>query len=161
MLIFKTGNIFESQAEALVNAANCVGVMGRGIALQFKNRFPDNYGAYRMACQRGTVGPGKMFVFNCGEHKIPKLIINFPTKRHWRDKSRMEDITLDLLDLNEVIKSFKVTSLAIPPLGAGLGGLDCKDVSGEIENKLGDLTDIKILVYKPIEVSDLERTNEK
>ena len=92
MIEFKTGDILRADAEALVNTVNCVGIMGRGIALQFKNDFPDNFKAYEAACARDEVQPGRMFVFETGTLTNPKFIINFPTKRHWRGKSRIEDI---------------------------------------------------------------------
>ena len=92
MIEYRSGDILKSGAEALVNTVNCVGVMGRGIALQFKNAFPDNFAAYASACKRGEVQPGRMFVFDTGRLIPPKYIINFPTKRHWRGKSRIEDI---------------------------------------------------------------------
>ena len=99
MIEFTTGNIFESDAEALVNAVNCVGVMGRGIALQFKNKYPENFKAYQQACKQEVLKPGKMFVFETGQLVLPRWIINFPTKRHWRGKSRIEDIESGLIDL--------------------------------------------------------------
>ena len=92
MLEYKTGNILGEETDALVNAVNCKGVMGRGIALQFKNAFPDNFKAYAEACKRQEVQPGRMFVFDTGRLTQPRYIVNFPTKRHWRGKSRMEDI---------------------------------------------------------------------
>ena len=85
----KRGDILEADAEALVNTVNCVGVMGRGVALDFKNAFPDNFKAYSVACDRGEVQPGRMFVFDTGQLS-PRWIVNFPTKRHWREKSRMD-----------------------------------------------------------------------
>ncbi len=91
MIRYTTGNILDAEAEALVNTVNCVGIMGRGIALQFKNAFPQNFKAYEAACARKAVEPGRMFVFDTGELTLPRYIINFPTKRHWRGKSRIED----------------------------------------------------------------------
>ena len=96
MIEFRTGDILKADAEALVNTVNCVGIMGRGIALQFKNAFPDNFKAYAAACAREEVRPGRMFVVDTGYVGNPKYIINFPTKRHWRGKSRMEDIEAGL-----------------------------------------------------------------
>ena len=92
MISYTSGDILKADAEALVNTVNCVGVMGRGIALQFKNAFPENFGAYARACQKKEVLPGKMFVYRTGTLTTPYFIINFPTKRHWRGKSRLEDI---------------------------------------------------------------------
>src|SRR6476469_9938138 len=92
MIEYRTGDILRADAEALVNTVNCVGVMGRGIALQFKKIYPLNFKAYEAACERNEVQPGRMFVFETGQVTNPKYIINFPTKRHWRGKSRIEDI---------------------------------------------------------------------
>ena len=95
MIQFTTGNILDADAEALVNTVNCVGVMGRGIALQFKEAFPDNFRAYAAACKAGAVQPGHMFVHDSEQLTRPRYIINFPTKRHWRGKSRMEDVVAE------------------------------------------------------------------
>jgi O-acetyl-ADP-ribose deacetylase (regulator of RNase III) len=149
MMEFKTGDILKSNAEALVNTVNCVGVMGRGIALQFKNKFPKNFTAYASACEHGELQPGRMFVFETEWVTGPKYIINFPTKRHWRGKSRIEDIEKGLVALREEIRRRKIHSVAIPPLGAGLGGLDWKQVRAKIERELKSLDDVKITVYEP------------
>ena len=124
----KIGDIFEEDVEALVNSVNCVGVMGRGIALQFKNRFPENFKAYAAACKRDEVKPGRMFIHESGTMTNPRYIVNFPTKRHWRGKSRMEDIEAGLADLAREIKRRNIRSIAIPPLGSSLGKLDWADV---------------------------------
>ena len=116
MIEFKTGDILRADVEALVNTVNCVGIMGRGIALQFKNDFPENFKAYEAACARDAVHPGKMFVFETRTLTNPKFIINFPTKRHWRGKSRMEDIDSGLKALVEEIHTRGIRSIAIPPL---------------------------------------------
>ncbi len=105
MIQYKTGDIIAEDVEALVNTVNCVGIMGRGIALQFKNAFPDNFKAYEAACRRGEVQPGHMFVFETDQLTNPRLIINFPTKRHWRGKSRIEDIEAGLEALVHEIRS--------------------------------------------------------
>ena len=133
MIRFKTGNILAEDAEALVNTVNCVGVMGRGIALQFKNAFPDNFKAYVAACRSGAVRPGRMFVFETGTLTNPRYIINFPTKRHWRGNSRLEDIKAGLTDLTRQIRERGIRSIAIPPLGSGLGGLEWDVVRKDIE----------------------------
>src|ERR1044072_3050938 len=99
MIKFKKGDILREDVEALVNTVNCVGIMGRGVALQFKNAFPRNFKAYSAACKREEVQPGKMFVYETDELTNPKYIINFPTKRHWRGKSRIEDIEAGLAAL--------------------------------------------------------------
>ncbi|HEY3936737.1 MAG TPA: macro domain-containing protein [Bryobacteraceae bacterium] len=149
MIEYKTGDILAEPAEALVNTVNCVGIMGRGIALQFKNAFPDNFKAYEQACDRHEVQPGRMFVFETHNLNGLRYIINFPTKRHWRGKSRMEDIEAGLKALVTEIKSRDIHSIAIPPLGSGLGGLDWTDVSPRIEHALGGIEDLKVIVYEP------------
>jgi O-acetyl-ADP-ribose deacetylase (regulator of RNase III) len=151
MLTFVKGNIFESGAEAIVNTVNCVGVMGRGIALQFKKRYPDNFLAYELACKRSEVVAGKMFVCKTGQLLLPKLIINFPTKRHWKSQSKIEDIRQGLVDLKKVIGDYNISSIAIPPLGAGLGGLDWQAVKREIQEAFEDVADVKIIAYEPCE----------
>lgn len=149
MIEYKTGDILTEDAEALVNTVNCVGIMGRGIALQFKNAFPDNFKAYEAACRRGAVQPGHMFVFGTGQLTSPRYIINFPTKRHWRGKSRMEDIDSGLEALIDEVKRRRIKSLAVPPLGSGLGGLNWRDVRSRIEDALSRLDDVRVVVYEP------------
>lgn len=119
MIEYKTGDILSEEAEALVNSVNCVGVMGRGIALQFKKAFPGNYNAYRARCKRNEMRPGHVFAYKTGETVPPRYIVNFPTKRHWRGKSRIEDIESGLASLTKEIRSHGIRSIAIPPLGAG------------------------------------------
>jgi O-acetyl-ADP-ribose deacetylase (regulator of RNase III) len=149
MIEYKSGDILNDQAEALVNTVNCVGVMGRGIALQFKNAFPENFKAYALACKQNKVQPGRMFVFKTGQMFNPRYIINFPTKRHWRGKSRMEDIESGLRSLVEVIQEHHIRSIAIPPLGSGLGGLSWQKVKSRIEAAVEPLTDVQVIIYEP------------
>lgn len=149
MLAFKSGNILTDDADALVNTVNCVGVMGRGIALQFKNAFPDNFKAYAAACQRQEVRPGRMFVFATGQITRPLYIINFPTKRHWRGRSRIEDIESGLVSLVDVIRELGIRSVAIPPLGSGLGGLPWSEVKSRIMAAIAPLTTVRVTVYEP------------
>lgn len=149
MIEFKTGDILRADVEALVNTVNCVGIMGRGIALQFKNDFPENFKAYEAACAREEVQPGKMFVFETRTLTNPKFIINFPTKRHWRGKSRMEDIDSGLKALVEEIRTRGIRSIAIPPLGSGLGGLNWADVRPRIVEALRGLNDLQVIVFEP------------
>ena len=149
MIEFKTGDILRADVEALVNTVNCVGIMGRGIALQFKNDFPENFKAYEAACAREEVQPGKMFVFETRTLTNPKFIINFPTKRHWRGKSRMEDIDSGLKALVEEIRTRSIRSIAIPPLGSGLGGLNWTDVRPRIVEALRGLNDLQVIVFEP------------
>ena len=149
MIEYKTGNILTEDAEAIINTVNCVGVMGRGIALQFKNAFPENFKAYAAACKRDEVQPGRMFIHDMGGLTNPRYIINFPTKRHWRGKSRMEDIESGLMALAAEIRERGIRSIAIPPLGSGLGGLDWVEVRQRIEQALAGLGDVRIIVFEP------------
>lgn len=149
MIEFRAGDILRADAEALVNTVNCVGIMGRGIALQFRENFPENFKSYAAACKREEVQPGRMFVFETGTMTNPKFIINFPTKRHWRGKSRMEDIESGLVALAAEIRSRNIRSIAIPPLGAGLGGLNWPDVKGRIEKALAELPHVQAIVFEP------------
>lgn len=149
MIEFTSGDILKCEADALVNTVNCVGVMGRGIALQFKNMYPDNFKAYAAACSREAVQPGRMFVYETGQLTPPRFIVNFPTKRHWRGKSRIEDIDAGLVDLVKVIRNKGIRSIAIPPLGSGLGGLDWNEVRPRIEHALAELADVQVLVFEP------------
>ena len=149
MIEYRNGNLFEVETEAIVNTVNCVGIMGRGIALQFKKRFPENFKFYETACKNQEVLPGRMLVFRTGNMVNPKFIINFPTKRHWRGNSRIEDIESGLAALREVIVQNNITSVAIPPLGCGLGGLNWNVVKAKIEAALQDLPDVMIYVFEP------------
>jgi len=143
------GDILRAEAEALVNTVNCVGFMGRGIAAQFKRAYPSNFQEYRKACEAGEVVPGRMFVTETGELTGPRYIVNFPTKRHWRAKSRIEDIEAGLEALVSEVQARGIRSLAVPPLGCGLGGLRWSDVRPLIEEAFSDLTDVTVLLYEP------------
>ena len=149
MITFTQGNLLESDAEALVNTVNTVGVMGKGIALMFKERFARNFRLYADACKASEVVTGTMFVTEIGELTGPRWIINFPTKRHWRAPSRIEWVEEGLRDLRRVLEERGIGSVAIPPLGAGNGGLKWSDVRACIENELGDL-DIDVIVFEPV-----------
>ena len=149
LIEYQRGDILQADVEALVNSVNCVGIMGRGIALQYKNHFPENFLAYKIACGLGKVQPGQMFVFETGTLTNPKFIVNFPTKRHWRGKSRIEDIDSGLKALVNEIRGHGIRSIAIPPLGSGLGGLDWANVCMRIETALRDIKDVKIIVFEP------------
>jgi O-acetyl-ADP-ribose deacetylase (regulator of RNase III) len=149
MIEFTSGDILKDDSEAIVNTVNCVGFMGRGIALQFKNAWPDNFKAYEAACKREEVQPGRMFVFETRRLGLPRYIVNFPTKRHWRGKSRLEDIESGLQALVSEVRSRGIRSIAIPPLGAGLGGLDWDDVRPRIAAAFGALPDVRVRVYEP------------
>lgn len=149
MINYVTGNIFDSEAQAIVNTVNTVGVMGKGIALQYKKAYPNNYKAYSLACKNKAVTIGKMFTTidsNIGSGE--KMIINFPTKQHWRNPSEYIYIENGLDDLIEVIKQNQIKSIAIPPLGAGNGGLKWGKVKQIIEEKLRCLN-IDIFIYEP------------
>ena len=149
MIHFKIGNILEEDTEALVNTVNCIGVMGRGVALQFKNAFPENFKAYEVACKKNLVKPGKMFTFETNRLTNPKYIINFPTKRHWRGKSRVEDIQSGLENLVQEVCARKIKSIAIPPLGSGLGGLDWKKVRALIEEAFSRTENLDVVIFEP------------
>ena len=159
MISYTTGNIFDANVDALVNTVNCVGVMGRGIALQFKHAFPANFKAYAAACRQKMVEPGRMFVFDTGQLTPPRYIFNFPTKRHWRGKSRMEDIESGLVALASDIRRLGIRSIAVPPLGSGLGGLDWTEVRRRIEHELGTLQDVQVIVYEPGNAPSDSRSN--
>ncbi len=157
MIKFKTGDILAEEAEALVNTVNCVGIMGRGVALQFKQAFPENFKAYERACRQGEVEPGRMFVFDTGQLTHPRYIINFPTKRHWRGRSRIEDIETGLRALVAEIRRRGIRSIALPPLGAGLGGLPWAEVRSRIERALLALPDVRVVVFEPTPASEAAR----
>ncbi len=159
MITFTRGDILRAECEALVNSVNCVGVMGRGVALQFKQAYPANFKAYAAACRRGEVQPGRMFVFDTGELTWPRYIINFPTKRHWRGKSRIEDTRDGLEALAAEVQARGIRSIAIPPLGSGLGGLDWGDVRPLMEHALDALGDVGVLVFEPSTASADTRAN--
>ena len=149
MIKFTEGNILDSKADALINTVNTVGVMGKGIALQFKKAFPNNFNSYQKACKDGLVDIGRVFVskdssLTSGE----KYIINFPTKTHWRRPSEYDYIKSGLSDLKRVIKEYNIQSLAIPPLGAGNGGLNWEIVKELIITYLENES-IEIIVYEP------------
>jgi O-acetyl-ADP-ribose deacetylase (regulator of RNase III) len=148
MMKFTQGNLLESRAQALVNTVNTVGVMGKGIALMFKERFAENYRRYAAACKLGEVQTGRMFVTEVNELDGPRWIVNFPTKQHWRGDSRLEWIIEGLQDLRRFLIENKVKSIAIPPLGTGNGGLDWTEVRPQIETTLAGL-DTEILVFEP------------
>jgi O-acetyl-ADP-ribose deacetylase (regulator of RNase III) len=149
MIKLVTGNLLEVDAEAIVNTVNTVGIMGKGIALQFRQAYPANYEAYKKACDHKEVQPGKMFVFATHRTVNPRFIINFPTKRHWKGKSRMEDIDSGLVDLVRVLKDLNIRTVALPPLGCGNGGLKWSDVRTRIEGAFKNLPDVEALLYEP------------
>jgi len=144
---FHKGNILDRTRfwpDALINPVNCVGVMGKGLALQFKRKFPDVFEKYKRACIRGEIKLGEVLA-------IPDsgcFVINFPTKHHWRDKSKIEKIELGLEDLVRKIQELEIKSISIPALGCGEGGLDWDEVKPLIVNKLSPLN-IKVMIFEP------------
>jgi O-acetyl-ADP-ribose deacetylase (regulator of RNase III) len=149
MIDMTRGNLLMADAEALVNTVNCVGYMGNGIALQFKQAFPANFKAYEAACAAEQVVPGRMLIHDNGGLVNPRWIINFPTKRHWRGNSRLEDIANGLTALVADVRRLGIRSIAVPPLGCGLGGLDWGVVRPMIEGAFAALPDVKVLLFEP------------
>lgn len=149
MIRYIQGNIFNCDADALVNPVNCVGVMSRGVAYQCKRMFPDNFSAYRIACMRKEIQLGQMFVHKLYRNTRPYYIINFPTKGHWHNKSRLEDIETGLYALVKTIYQYDIRFIAIPALGCGLGGLHWNRVRILIDAILADLQNVLIYVYEP------------
>lgn len=142
------GNLLEADVEALTNPVNCIGVMGKGLALDFKKAYPENFHLYKLACNKGEVKPGAMFITTTNLTK-PKYIINFPTKRHWRETSYIEDIKSGLVALVADIKSLEIQSIALPALGCGLGGLRWQDVEPLIVSAFEQLPEVQVKLYLP------------
>ena len=149
MITYTTGNLFEARTDALVNTVNEVGVMGKGVALQFKESFPDAARSYIDAAKRGDVKVGRVLVTESHSLSGPGWIIHFPTKRHWRNPSKLEWVREGLDDLRSVIVELGISSIALPPLGCGNGGLDWADVRPVIESALGDLEGVEVIVFEP------------
>lgn len=150
MIKLQTGNLLDANAEAIVNTVNCEGFMGKGIALQFKRAYPENNKAYVQACKKGQVRPGLMLVFTTGSMINPRYIINFPTKRKWRENSRIEDIEAGLEALISEVERLNISSIAVPPLGCGLGGLQWSDVRPRIERAFDRLPHVNVQLFEPI-----------
>jgi O-acetyl-ADP-ribose deacetylase (regulator of RNase III) len=144
----------QSDVDAIVNTVNCVGVMGKGIALQFRNKWPENSRAYEIACKAKDVRPGRVFVFDSGGLVKPHFIINFPTKDHWKGKSKIEYIKDGLVDLLAQIRRLKIRSIAIPPLGCGNGGLEWAEVRPLIELAFEKLPDVEVRLFEPVGAPD-------
>lgn len=151
-----TGNILEAATDALVNTVNCEGVMGKGLALQFKQAWPAMYEAYRADAKAGRVVPGTLHVWQTGLLTPPRFILNFPTKRHWKARSRFEDIDAGLVDLVSKIEGLGIRSIAIPPLGAGNGGLDWQEVRPRVEAALAPLEGVDIWLWEPGQAPPVE-----
>jgi len=143
------GNLLEADAEALVNTVNCAGVMGKGVALQFKQAFPEMVGPYEQACKRGDIRPGRVQVWPTGALRGPRFVINFPTKREWFRRSRYADIASGLEDLVRVVSEHNIHSIAVPPLGCGAGGLAWAKVRPMIEQAFEGLPQVRVLLYAP------------
>ncbi|MBI5233995.1 MAG: macro domain-containing protein [Deltaproteobacteria bacterium] len=149
MIKLQKGDILKADAEALVNTVNCVGAMGRGIALQFRKEYPENYDEYKTICERKELHPGKMLIHDLHRLMNPRYIINFPTKQHWKGKSRLEDIDAGLDALIKDVRRLGIRSIAIPPVGCGLGGLNWSDVRPRVERAFRNLPDVQVLLYEP------------
>lgn len=154
MIRYTHGNLLDAQDEALVNPVNTVGVMGKGLALAFRHRFDLNHRLYVEACQAGELQVGKMFVTETGQAVGPRWVVNFPTKQHWRQPSQLRWVSEGLMDLRRFIAQHRVQSIAIPALGAGLGGLVWPDVRSAIESALAELDDVQITVYEPLTAAE-------
>jgi O-acetyl-ADP-ribose deacetylase (regulator of RNase III) len=141
--------LLDADVDAVVNTVNTAGVMGKGIALMFKERFPENFKAYAAASKAGEIVTGRMFVTPSNELQGPRWIVNFPTKRHWRHPSRLEWIEQGLDDLRNVIRDKAIESIALPPLGCGNGGLEWQEVKALIESKLDDVAGLKVYAFEP------------
>lgn len=149
MIEYKQGDLLASNVEAIVNTVNCVGVMGRGIALQFKKQYPDNFKYYEAACKGNELAPGKMLVYETNTLINPRLIINFPTKCHWREASKIEYIEAGLFSLLNVIQAYNIKTIAVPPLGCGLGGLEWSEVRQRMESAFARLSDVRVIIFEP------------
>ena len=149
MIVSRTGNILDSGAQAIVNTVNEVGVMGKGLALAFKERHPENFAAYARACSSNSVKVGSMFVTAPSDMFGPKWIVNFPTKRHWRDPSQIGWVRDGLADLKAWIVRERVSSIAVPPLGCGNGGLSWKAVRPLVVAAIGDIEGCTVELYEP------------
>lgn len=154
MIRYTHGNLLDAQDEALVNPVNTVGVMGKGLALAFRHRFDLNHRLYVEACQAGELQVGKVLATETGQAVGPRWVVNFPTKQHWRQPSQLRWVSEGLMDLRRFIAQHRVQSIAIPALGAGLGGLAWPDVRSAIESALAELDDVQITVYEPLTAAE-------
>jgi O-acetyl-ADP-ribose deacetylase (regulator of RNase III) len=157
MIEITRGDILKADAEALVNTVNCVGVMGRGIAAQFKKRFESNFALYKKACDTGSLRPGMMLVYDSGKFLNPRYVINFPTKDHWRANSKIEDIQSGLAALAKEVRDRNIKSIAVPPLGCGLGGLDWAIVRPMIVEAFSELPEVQVLIFEPAGAPSAEK----
>ena len=149
MIRYVRSDILTADVQILVNPVNCVGVMGKGLALRFARVFPDNRRAYALACSERRLAPGRLFVFETGRRGRAETIVNLPTKRHWRDPSRIEDVASGIAALAELTGKRGFASLAVPKLGCGLGGLDWPEVRPMIEAAFAALPEVFVQVHGP------------
>jgi len=150
MIEYSNGSIFDADVEVLVNPVNCIGVMGAGLAKEFKVRYPLHHMEYVRACEQFSIVLGSVYPIR----RAQKMIVMFPTKRHWEDSSNLKDIKRGISDLAAMIISFSVQSIAIPALGCGLGGLNWSDVLPIMLSELKPLRDVRIIIYPPHELHD-------
>ena len=149
MITYQSGNVFNSKSQVITNTVNCVGIMGKGLALAFKERHPDMFLDYVRRCEKGEVKIGEPYLWENDEVQV----LNFPTKRHWREGSRLEDVEAGLKYLSENYAELGISSIALPKLGCGLGGLHWPDVKALIEKHLGSIYDLDVYVYEDQAVS--------
>lgn len=158
MIIYQTGNILHDQADAIINTVNTVGVMGKGLALQFKKAFPDNFKAYKKACDDKSLVIGQVLSVPLNSISAPFYVINFPTKAHWKGHSKLEFIEQGLNSLKAEVKRLELKSVAIPALGSGLGGLPWQQVELFIKEHLADMPDVEWRIYPPQAAPMLNKT---
>lgn len=149
MIHYKQGNILHEQAQALVNTVNTVGIMGKGLALQFKKAFPDNFEVYKKACDDKLLSTGQVLSVPLNSMTPPYYVINFPTKSHWKSPSKLEYIESGLDALKQEVKRLNIQSVAIPALGSGLGGLEWCEVDKIIQKKLSDMPEVDWVIFNP------------
>lgn len=147
MITYKTGNIFNSSAQVITNTVNCVGVMGKGLALAYKKQYPEMFNDYKTKCSEGQVNPGQPYLWENAEVQV----LNFPTKRHWKQASLLSDVEEGLKYLANNYGQMGISSVALPPLGCGLGGLNWADVKNLINKYLGSIEDLDVYVYEATE----------
>ena len=157
MVTFVKGDIFKSPAQVLTNTVNCVGVMGKGVALEFKNRYPQMFNDYKSKCDQGNVKPGQPYLWEDDSTQV----LNFPTKRNWRDKSLLQDIEDGLKHLASSYEQMGIQSIAMPALGCGLGGLKWSEVQPLIVKHLGSISDLDVYVYEPQNVAAIKDDTEE
>lgn len=157
MIELSNGNLLEAQVEALVNTVNTQGIMGKGVALQFKNAFPDMFKAYKAACKDGEIQIGRVHIYEIKKLIGPRFIINFPTKKNWRESSKIEYIQSGLKSLVEEVRKRQIRSIALPPLGCGMGGLLWKDVHPLITEAFAQIPEVQVFAYPPQPAFKAER----